>query len=177
MKPEIYWIPEAECGPLAIMPRPRAGEWLEEELAALKREGVAVVVSLLTAAEEMVLDLTREAELSRAAGLEFRSFPIADRGLPSSCGAVRRFLGGLGAACAQGEGIAIHCRAGIGRSALMAACLLIDAGCAPSAALARIGAARGWQVPDTEEQRAWVEAYARWSRSARDQAEDMGSRA
>jgi protein-tyrosine phosphatase len=177
MTPEIYWIPDAECGPLAIMPRPRAGEWLEEELAALKREGVAVVLSLLTAAEEMVLDLTREEELCRSVGLEFRSFPIADRGLPSSYAVVRQFLEALGSACAQGEGIAIHCRAGIGRSALMAACLLVDAGCEPSAALERIGSARGWQIPDTAEQRAWVEAYARQPRSPRDQAADTGSSA
>jgi protein-tyrosine phosphatase len=169
MKAEIYWIPESECGPLAIMPRPRGGEWLEEELAALKQEGVSIVVSLLTPAEEMVLDLGSEAELCRAIGLEFHSFPIEDRGVPGSHAAARSFLRVLLAAACEGQGIAIHCRMGIGRSAVMAACLLVDAGCDARSALDRISTARGWSVPDTEEQRTLVEAYAHHGRSQTNQ--------
>lgn len=177
MKPELYWIPDAECGALAVMPRPRGGDWLEEELAALKREGVGVVVSLLTAAEEMVLDLSRERELCEAVSVQFRSFPIRDRDIPRSANEVRRFLQTLRSAFAEGGGIAIHCRAGIGRSAVIAACLLVDAGCAPARALERIGAARGRTVPDTDEQRAWVEAYGRSSRTSDGQSDDSVSSA
>ncbi len=59
----------------------------------------------------------------------------------------------------------IHCRAGIGRSGMLAACVLVKAGLDPEAALQRVSEARGCPVPDTEEQRAWVFAFAEEIRS------------
>ena len=54
----------------------------------------------------------------------------------------------------------IHCRAGIGRSSLMAACALVCIGVEAKAALALIGAARGLTVPDPDEQRERVLTFA-----------------
>jgi protein-tyrosine phosphatase len=62
--------------------------------------------------------------------------------------------------------IVIHCRAGVGRSALIAACLLTQAGLAAEAAFQRIGAARGCVVPDTAEQKQWVARFASTSEAA-----------
>jgi protein-tyrosine phosphatase len=56
----------------------------------------------------------------------------------------------------DGRSIAIHCRAGIGRSSVIAACALICFGIEAEKALALIGASRGLIVPDTDEQRDWV---------------------
>jgi protein-tyrosine phosphatase len=53
----------------------------------------------------------------------------------------------------------IHCRAGIGRSSMIAACTMICADVSAADALSRIEAARGVRVPDTEEQRDWVMAF------------------
>ncbi len=55
----------------------------------------------------------------------------------------------------------LHCRMGIGRSALVAASLLVVLGMPATATWARIEQARGCPVPDTPEQRAWVEQLAR----------------
>ncbi|MGH7887499.1 MAG: protein-tyrosine phosphatase family protein [Candidatus Binatia bacterium] len=60
----------------------------------------------------------------------------------------------------QGKSVAIHCRQGIGRSALIAACLLVVSGITPETAFARIGASRGYAVPETSEQRQWVMQFA-----------------
>jgi hypothetical protein len=49
-----------------------------------KAAGLDVVVSLLEPDEISELGLRREAELCRAQGIAFISFPIADRGLPKS---------------------------------------------------------------------------------------------
>ena len=53
----------------------------------------------------------------------------------------------------------IHCRAGIGRSSLIAACVLVRAGHDVNSAFDTIAKARGVEVPDTEAQRAWVSTF------------------
>ncbi|TXH69619.1 MAG: hypothetical protein E6Q83_09380 [Thiothrix sp.] len=50
----------------------------------------------------------------------------------------------------------IHCRAGIGRTSLIAGAVLILLGLKPEAALKHLSQARGVQVPDTEEQAQWL---------------------
>ena len=59
-----------------------------------------------------------------------------------------------------GEHVAIHCRMGIGRSAMIAAAALVALGETPESAFARIEVARGLRVADVPEQRQWVEHYA-----------------
>ncbi len=54
----------------------------------------------------------------------------------------------------------IHCRQGIGRASLMAACVLLLHGAGADEAFKRIEEARGRPVPDTPEQRAWVARLA-----------------
>jgi protein-tyrosine phosphatase len=54
------------------------------------------------------------------------------------------------------KSIAIHCRQGIGRSALIAASLLVLGGIAPEAAFQRVSEGRGCSVPETSEQRQWL---------------------
>ena len=61
----------------------------------------------------------------------------------------------------EGKAVSIHCRAGIGRSSLIAAGVLICSGLAADDALRLIGIARGIDVPDTEAQREWVIAFGR----------------
>jgi protein-tyrosine phosphatase len=58
------------------------------------------------------------------------------------------------------KAVAVHCRMGIGRSALIAACLLKSQCIGVDKAFAMIARARGFSVPDTEEQREWVKAFA-----------------
>jgi hypothetical protein len=59
-------------GKLALAARPRGGEWLHDELANWRREGVHSVFSRLTPEEEQDLDLTGEQRETRAYGMGFR---------------------------------------------------------------------------------------------------------
>lgn len=68
MRAEIYWIDEAPYGRLGIVDRPRAGEWLHDEVTAWKAEGITDVVSLLEDHEIHDLGLNQEADLVSAAG-------------------------------------------------------------------------------------------------------------
>jgi hypothetical protein len=157
---EIYWIKSAGPGKLAVMPRPRGGDWLEDEVRALKRHGVDIVVSLLTSEEEGFLDLGQEGVLVRKHGMEFVSHPVPDRDVPASPKETWGLARSLAEQHAAGRKIAVHCRMGIGRSPLLLACILVSRGLPPEDAWLRIGVARGLPVPDTLDQRDWLERTA-----------------
>src|SRR5438093_2518190 len=84
VKTDLYWIPESWPGRIAIMPRPRGGDWLEDEVRAWRDAGVDAVVSLLEPGEVMDLDLAGEEKLARTNRIEFLSLPIVDRGVPET---------------------------------------------------------------------------------------------
>ena len=157
---ELYWIEGPWRGKLAILPRPRGGDWLEDEVRGWRAAGVDVVVSLLTSDEVADLDLAQEGGLCEAHGIDFRPFPIVDRSVPASRKATLEFVTKLAKLLTEGKSVAVHCRQGIGRSALLAACLLVAAGEEPETAFQHLSAARGCAVPETEEQQEWVKACA-----------------
>jgi protein-tyrosine phosphatase len=161
MQTEFYWIDAPWPGRLAISSRPRGGDWLEDEVRSWQQSGLDTVVSLLTDDEIADLDLTREAKLCQAQGLQFLAFPIVDRAVPSSRRATLDFARKLDKTLAEGKNLLIHCRQGIGRSALIAACLLVLSGMDAETAFQRVSAARGVSVPETPEQRKWVMDFAR----------------
>ena len=154
----LHWIEIPTKGRLAIMARPRADDWLVAEVDGWKSDGVDLVVSLLESEEVAELGLQSEAKFCREKGIEFLSFPIPDRGVPET-GDARRLAGSLAREITEGRSVAIHCRAGIGRSAVIAACAMIWSGVAAREALRRIQEARGVSVPDTEAPRDWVMAF------------------
>jgi len=161
MKTEPYWIDGPWPGRLAIVPRPRGGDWLEDEVGAWRQAGLDVVVSLLTQDEVADLDLAQEAELSQAGGIQFIGFPIPDRSVPLSRRATVELVKTLHKLLAEGKNVGLHCRQGLGRSAVVAACLLIFSGVDPESAFQHISVARECIVPETAEQREWVIACAR----------------
>ena len=154
-----YWIETNNAFRLAIVPRPRGGDWLEDDVQAMKRAGVDVVVSRLTPEEVAELGLAREAGACAEAGVAFKSFAIPDRQVPSSTGALAAFLDELRLELHKGNSVAVHCRASIGRSSLLLASLLCSEGFTATDAFTRISQARGLKVPDTPEQVRWVEEF------------------
>jgi protein-tyrosine phosphatase len=164
MRPEVFWIDRVAKGLVGIMPRPRGGDWLDGEIQSLAKVGVNVVASLLTADEVAELELQDEERLCADRGLRFISFPIPDRSVPFSTAEAGRTLDLILDELWAGKAVAVHCRMGIGRSALIAACLLKSQGIGVDEAFAMISRARGFSVPDTEEQREWVKGFAAYRR-------------
>jgi protein-tyrosine phosphatase len=156
-----YWVTGPWPGRLALLARPRGGDWLDDEVKAWAQSGLDVILSLLSQDEAVELGLVREADVCRNYSLEFAAFPIPDRGVPVSRDATLVLVRRLEARVADGKAVGMHCRQGIGRSPLAAACLLVASGLTPVEAFERVARARGLSVPETTEQRAWVEVFAR----------------
>jgi len=167
MHTQRYDIPGTWPGRLAIMPRPRGGDWLDEEVRTWREQGIQLVVSALTKEEIEELQLGAERDLCEANGIEYVPFPIADRGVPSSLAEMARLARLLDKKLASGAKIVIHCRQGIGRASLLAACVLAATGVEPRAAFERIQASRGCPVPDIQEQTDWVVRFAQRQLTAR----------
>jgi len=102
MKADLFWIPGPWRGRLAIVPRPRGGDWLGDEARAGRRAGIWH-------------SLTPE------------------------------------------KNAGVHCRQGIGRSGLVASGVLMSSGIKANEAMQIVSSARGISVPETPEQRRWIE--------------------
>lgn len=155
-----YKIDGPWSGELFILARPRGGDWLEDELDALRRDGIDVLASLLTNDETKELGLEQIEETSKSFGIDAYQFPIPDLGTPASMSEALAFLERVGKELEAGRKVGIHCRQGIGRSGLVAAGLLMLAGLEPETAIRKVSAARGLSVPETIEQRDWLYALA-----------------
>jgi protein-tyrosine phosphatase len=161
MKPTIYRIAGPWTGTLAIIARPRGYDWLEDEMKGLAESGIGVVVYLLTAQENRDLGLTEEARIAGQHGLRFINFPVNDYSVPASPEALFGLVTTLDDLLARGYAVGIHCRQGIGRSSLLAACLLSLSTKNIDDCFNQISNARGTSVPDTTEQLNWVCTFAR----------------
>jgi hypothetical protein len=157
MRPVLFTVEEPGSGRLSTMAKPRGGDWLTDEMSALRAVGVDILVCALGLAELDEVDLMEEPRAARDAGLEFVSIPIQDRGVPDPA-AVLPELTRLARRLRDGAHIVTHCRFGIGRASLLAVGILVLGGLEPSRAWRQVEHARGLSVPDTPSQRQWPEA-------------------
>ncbi len=156
MNPDVFWIPGPWPGRLAVVTRPRGGDWLDDEASGWRRAGLDVVVSLLETEEASQLDLSGEGAVAESKGMQYISFPIPDRGVPSSTPASLGLLKEITKALDEGKNVAVHCRQGIGRSGLIATGVLVASGTPVEAAPKVVSTARGLTVPETPAQLQWV---------------------
>jgi len=157
MKADLFRIPGPWLGRLSIVARPRGGDWLDDEASAWRKAGIDVVVSLLEDDEAAHLGLPDERKAAEGQAVSFISFPIPDRGVPASTEAAIEAIGWIAAELKAGKNVAVHCRQGIGRSGLIAAAVLMTSGLRPEKAMEAVSSARGISVPETAEQRRWIE--------------------
>lgn len=160
MATKLHWVNGPWPGRLALSARPRGGDWLEDEMSAWRRAGIDTVFSLLQAEEETDLDIAGEADQAKTQGMKFMSFPIEDRKVPQSETALTKAIEQIDAELASARNVVLHCRQGIGRTGLVAACLLLTKGFDPVTAVRELSAARGIPVPETLEQRRWIDRFA-----------------
>lgn len=144
--------------------------WITADLAVGGAVAAGAAADLAELGIGAVIDVRSEAcddaaEL-KAAGLRFLHLPTED------LAAVDQTKLDRGVAFARnvhrgGRKLLIHCQHGIGRSALVALCVMIDRGWRPLEALARAKNARALVSPSP----AQYEAWSAWMRRRRPEAE------
>lgn len=159
MTAEIFWTKEKYPGRITLVPRPRGGDWLEDEAGAWADAGLNVIVSMLEAEETETFELEREAEFCTSVGIEFISLPVADRSVPALNREFLQIVEKLKIFLLEGKNIGIHCRQSIGRAPLLAAVLMALFDTETEEAFRQLSLARGIEVPETLEQKNWVEQF------------------
>lgn len=160
MYTSLFWIKEDTPGRLAIMPRPRGGDQLPEEIQSLALRQVDLLVSLLPSEDMHALGLDDEATLCAEFGLHFYHFPLPDRVAPPDEAGALALATEIGHLLLHGRTVVLHDRMGGGRAAAMAAAALVTLGLPPAEALVRVRAGRGMAIPDTQSQLDWVHQVA-----------------
>jgi len=140
------------------MARPRGEDWLEDEIAHLKKNKVDVLVSLLERNEIYDLKLELEEEFCFKKNICFINFPIPDRDIPRLNDNIDRLIGNLTKKINEGDSIVVHCRMGIGRSSIIATAVLLKYNMNVTEIIENISSIRGLKVPDTDEQIAWLKS-------------------
>ncbi len=115
--PRMYAIDRVGQGRLWALPAPQGGERLPDQLDALRRAGVNTLVSLLDDREADALGLADEVAEAGRQGIRFVRLPTSDFGAPDAADALA-VARGVRDDLLAGRGVAIHCRAGIGRSSV-----------------------------------------------------------
>ena len=156
MGDQIHWIEIGTPGRLGILTDP-----MKIKFQTLKEEGVNVVVSLLSKKETQNLLLENEAQLCRKAGLLFLSCSIPEQKIPFPPEAADELILSLAEQLQSGMNLALHGKSGTGRTGIIASAILIKCGQSADDALKSVATARGQKVPDTDEQKKWVEEFAR----------------
>ena len=156
---EVFWINNEQLPHLAIVLRPRGGDWLDDEMRRMRANGIETVISMLEQEEAEFLGLANEQLAAERASLRFLNFPIPDRQVPADIQHFRNFAAEVANRLNGGEHIGVHCRGCIGRATILSACVLIQLGWPPADALAAIEKARGTMVPDTPEQAEWIMSF------------------
>ncbi|HET9108264.1 MAG TPA: ADP-ribosylglycohydrolase family protein [Steroidobacteraceae bacterium] len=150
-----------------------AGEHPSGLTAEATRQRVSV---LLAAGIECFLDLTHPTEIepydqALPFHIEYLRKPIRDHGLPERREHMMEILDCLHDALRSGRRAYVHCRAGIGRTAMVVGCLFVERGLTGEEALDELASrwqqcerSRSWPtVPETDAQTEYVR---RWSARA-----------
>lgn len=137
------------------------------------------IASLVDAGIDCFLDLTEPGELdpyepflvtaARGRKIAYLRHPIRDHGVPDSDAAMRAILDALEGALDAGQTVYLHCRAGIGRTNLVAGCWMTNRHGSGAAALEELNRrwlrnerSRTWPtVPETPAQTEYVRSWPR----------------
>ena len=141
------------------MPHPPGGIFLHDAISHLEEFGITAIVSLLDHLDVAVLGLSEEAYICKIHGIKFLNLPIPDRSVPRSSEEYLKIIEETYELLLSGGKVLTHCMAGIGRTGLFNASLMIRHGIEAEGAFKTASKARGVVVPDTRLQKEWVIAH------------------
>ena len=137
---------------LTVLPGRR--DWrrhLDEDLDALREDGVDALLCLVPQAELERYGVAQLPASARARGFDLLHLPLLDQ-KGASADTLREAAAWIDARVGAGQSVLIHCVGGLGRSGMVAASWLRSRGLGADAALERVRAARGPRAVETAEQ-------------------------
>ncbi len=153
----------AGAGWIGMLPCPGRGApgALARDMAAIRGVGARHLLTLLPDDELARLGVPGLGAAAAAAGLAWHQAPLTDFAAPGPAweAAWAAIAPALHACLDAGGGVAVHCRAGLGRTGTVAARLLAERGLPPAAAVAAVRRARPGAI-ETPGQLAWVLAFS-----------------
>ena len=141
------------------MPHPPGGIFLHNAISHLEKLGITTIVSLLDHFDVAILGLNEEAYICEIHGIKLLNLPIPDRSVPKSSEEYLKVIEETYELLSNGGNVLAHCAAGIGRTGLFNASLLVRHGLEPEEAFKTVSTARGTLVPETRLQKEWVIAH------------------
>lgn len=128
-----------------------------DDLGELRRQGARTLVILVEDAELVRWSDPDLVALGELADLRVERFPIPDGGAPQPA-VMARIQALIRRRRATGD-VVVACMGGVGRTGMVAACALVEAGSLASAAIARVRAVRHPTAVETEVQERLVHAW------------------
>jgi protein-tyrosine phosphatase len=119
-----------------------------------------VLVSLLRPTEYALLGIDDLADRAAAHQLEFRKYPITDAGVPSSVTWAAKLVQEILERVRSGDTVVVHCRGGLGRAGLVAACCLTAVGYDAVRAMAMVREVRSPAAIETLGQEHFIARFA-----------------
>lgn len=150
-------LPAGIAGALWLGPMPGRLRPLADDLADLTQQGIARIICL-TPAEEIRLKSPDYAARQSDLGIPVTRFPIGDFGVPDDGGGLKALAEEAARDLNAGRELFVHCAAGIGRTGMVATCILVALGLSGAEAVAAVAAAGSG--PETEVQQQMVARYA-----------------
>ncbi len=144
---------------ITILPGRRdIGRSLDADLGVIVREGVTDVLCLVPEPELAHYGVPDLLARYAAQGLRVRHLPMLDQKAASAEG-VGDTVRWLRERLAQGAHVVVHCAGGLGRSGLVAACLLRSTGLSAAEAIAEVRRARSPRAIENAVQEAFIESF------------------
>lgn len=159
----VDWVDQRFTAPgllgLTILPGRRDwGRDFAADLAALRGHGVSHVLCLLARDEFARYGVDLLLDEYRRMGWNLHHLPIVDQRV-CSVEEARAAAEWAGGALAGGGRVLIHCAGGLGRSGMLAACILRALGRTADEAIAEVRCARSVRAIETEEQEDVVRSF------------------
>lgn len=161
----VDWIPTAlwpgqlgltfapgKKGESLLQPGVTHNRSVEGDMQELARQGTNVIAPLIEDFEFEMLGMDGYHAEAEARGLLVSACPIVDGQVPGDPQQFSEFLDELMDKLLDGKNVVVHCRGGLGRAGLTAACLLVKAGMEPDEAIALVRRTRRGAIENARQE-------------------------
>ncbi len=130
------------------------------DMQTLAASGTNVLAPLIEDFEFDMLGMDGYHAAAELNNLEVKAFAIPDQHAPGRRADFAAFVDELMTDLLDGRGVVVHCRGGLGRAGLAAACLLVQGGMAVDEAVTLVRKTRSPKAIETREQLQFVHDFA-----------------